>query len=62
MTELRRDDLFVLTSTQLWRCRGGDWSRESGLPVEDFTTIWSHPDCGVFVEGHPTFFKAFAEE
>ncbi|MDO9695228.1 MAG: hypothetical protein Q7W56_10875 [Candidatus Latescibacteria bacterium] len=62
MTELRSDDLFVLTAEQIWRYRDGAWSRETGLPVEEYTTIWSHPDCGVFVEGHPTFFKEFPEE
>jgi len=62
MTELRDDDLFLVTASQVWRYHDGAWSRETGLPVEDFTTIWSHPDCGVFVEGHPTFFKEFPEE
>ena len=62
MTELRADDLFVLTAEQIWRYHDGAWSRETGLPVEEYTTIWSHPDCGVFVEGHPTFFKEFPEE
>ncbi len=62
MTELRADDLFLLAAEQIWRYHGGVWSREAGLPVEEYTTIWSHPDCGVFVEGHPTFFKEFPEE
>ncbi|MBK7702440.1 MAG: hypothetical protein IPI34_05830 [bacterium] len=62
MTELRADDLFVLTAEQIWRYHDDAWSRETGLPVEEYTTIWSHPDCGVFVEGHPTFFKEFPEE
>ncbi|MBA4378339.1 MAG: hypothetical protein C0395_06730 [Gemmatimonas sp.] len=62
MTELRDDDLFLLFTDQVWRYHGGAWSREAGLPAEDFSAIWSHPDCGVFVEGHPTFFKDFPEE
>jgi hypothetical protein len=62
MTELRTDDLFLLFTDQVWRYHDGAWSRESGLPAEEFTTIWSHPDCGVFVEGHPTFFKEYPEE
>lgn len=62
MTELRADDLFLLFTDQVWRYHGGAWSRETGLPAEEFTTIWSHPDCGVFVEGHPTFFKEYPEE
>lgn len=62
MTELRTDDLFLVTASQVWRYHGGAWSRETGLPDEDYTTIWSHPDCGVFVEGHPTFFKEIPEE
>lgn len=60
MTELRDDDVFVLGNHEVWRLSHGSWSRETGLPTdEDFEAIWSHPDCGVFVEGHPTFFKEF---
>lgn len=62
LTELRPNDLFVLVDNQLWRWHGGQWSAESGLPPEDFTTIWSHPDCGVLVEGHPTFRKRYPPE
>ncbi len=62
MTELRDDDLFLLFADQVQRYHGDAWSREAGLPAEVFTTIWSHPDCGVFVQGHPTFFKEFPEE
>jgi len=60
LTERRCDDLFVLADDQVWRYLDGAWSLEDGLPAgEDYSVIWSHPDCGVFVEGHPTYFKAF---
>ncbi|MEZ4386138.1 MAG: hypothetical protein R3D98_00895 [Candidatus Krumholzibacteriia bacterium] len=60
LTELRPDDLFLLLDDQVWRYCDGVWSRESGLPWgESLDVIWSHPDCGVFVNGHPTFFKAY---
>jgi hypothetical protein len=62
VTELRPDDLFVLAGHEVWRFHGDQWLREAGLPVEEYTTIWSHPDCGVFAEGHPTFYKAFPPE
>jgi hypothetical protein len=62
LTELRPDDLFMLAGHEVWRFQGGQWTSESGLPVEGYTIIWSHPDCGVFVEGHPTFYKAFPLE
>ena len=63
MTELKSDDLFLLGADQLWRFHGGNWTHENGLPeMELYQTVWSHPDCGVFVQGHPTFFKNFAQE
>ncbi len=63
MTELQPDDLFVLTWKDVWRFKDGTWSRETGLPTDEvFTTIWSHPDCGVFVQSGPTFFKDYSQE
>lgn len=63
MTELQPDDLFVLTWKDVWRFKDGTWSRETGLPSDEvFTTIWSHPDCGVFVQSGPTFFKDYSQE
>ncbi len=63
MTELRPDDLFILAEHQVWRFKNGNWSREKGLPTNEyFKTIWSHSDCGVFVQGHPTFFKDFSHD
>ncbi|MBM4130845.1 hypothetical protein FJ250_07425 [bacterium] len=62
LTELRPDDLFVLVDNSLWRRHQDRWSLEPGLPPEEFTTIWSHPDVGVLVEGHPTFRKRYPPE
>ena len=60
ITELREDDLFVLASNELWRWRDGVWAREEGLPYgETYSVLWSHPDCGVLVNGTPTYIKAF---
>lgn len=60
LTELRCDDLFVLADDRVWRYLDGAWSLQTGLPAsEDYDAIWSHPDCGVFVQGHPTYFKAY---
>ncbi len=60
LTERRPDDLFVIVDDEVWRYLDGVWSRETGLPSgEGYDVIWSHPDCGVYVNGHPTYFKAF---
>jgi len=60
MTILRPDDVFVLASDRVWRLYDGVWTQEFGLPEgESYYAIWSHPDCGVFVEGYPLFFKEY---
>lgn len=58
LTEPRPGLLYVVAGGQVWRWAEGVWSREAGLPADEYiTAIWSHPDCGVFAHGHVTFFK-----
>jgi len=63
MTELATDDLFLLAQNQVWRFHQGIWCHENGLPArESYQTLWSLPGCGVFAQGHTTFFKDFSGE
>ncbi len=63
MSELRPDDVFIMTGEKVWRCRHGCWTKEQGLPASDpYFTLWCTPDEQVFVEGLPTYSKDFSQE
>lgn len=63
MSENEAGDLFLLSGDQVWRYHNESWSHQKGLPAnESYNLLWSHPDCGVYVQGHPTFFKDYSQE
>jgi hypothetical protein len=63
LTEPSPGVLYATAGGQVWRWQGGSWSRESGLPQDEaIISLWSHPDCGVFANGHVTFFKPLGLE